>query len=122
MATLSNGADPTTSIAHQAFQIAAKRYAATLSKDKKTSDILQNATSMEDVKKLIEESQKKYEDEKKFAKARKWIAQATATIHHYSGVIDVFAQVDPLHVSLVWGSMKLVVLVSEEELLILAHD
>lgn len=68
---------------------------------------------MEDVKKLIEDSQKKYEDGKRFLKARKWMSRATSTIHHYSGVIDVFAQVDPLHVSVVWGSMKLVVLVRQ---------
>ncbi|KAJ9151975.1 hypothetical protein NKR23_g2899 [Pleurostoma richardsiae] len=109
----SDATSTTTSIAHQAFQTAAKRFTSSLGSDGKTFAPLQNSTSMEDVKKLIENSQKKYEDEKKFLTARKWMSRATSTIHHYSSVIDVFAQVDPLHVSLVWGSMKLVVLAAQ---------
>lgn len=67
---------------------------------------------MQSVQALIEKSKKKYEDEKKFPKARKWLLRATSVIQYYSSVIDVFAQISPEYVSLVWGSMRLVVTVS----------
>lgn len=105
---LTNGA---TSMAHQAFLKAADQFALKLNKDESSLGILKTTASIKDIQKLIELSKKTYEDEKRFPKARKWLNRAASTIHHYSSCIDVFAQVDPVHVSLVWGSMRLVLMV-----------
>ncbi len=105
--------NPTSSTAHLAFLAAASRFSSSLSRDDKTNELISKAASIQDIRDLIEASKIKYESEKKFPKARKWLRRAALTIHHYGGVIDVFAQVSPEYVSLVWGSMKLVLTVSE---------
>ena len=105
----------TTEMAHQAFVAAAKRFSSGLDRGGEASELIRTAASMRDVQALIETSKNKYENEKRFPKARKWLGRAASTIHHYGSVIDVFAQISPEYVSLVWGSMKLIVTVSEAE-------
>ena len=104
-------------LAQQAFLSAAERFSSKLKSDDRIKDVLRDATSLGDIKYLLAKSKAKYENEKKFPKARKWLSRAALTIHHYGTVIDVFAQVSPEYVSLVWGSLKLVATVSFNEML-----
>ena len=110
---LGHPTNSTTDMAHQAFVAAAKRFSSTLDKTGEASELIRNAASMRDIQALIGKSKNKYENEKRFPKARKWLGRAASTIHHYSSVIDVFAQISPEYVSLVWGSMKLILTVSQ---------
>ena len=68
---------------------------------------------MTEVYQAIEASRRKYEDAKKFPKARKWLSAAGAALYHYRSCIDVFSQIDPGNVCLVWGSLKVVLLVGQ---------
>ncbi|KAI9147502.1 N-carbamoyl-L-amino-acid hydrolase [Paramyrothecium foliicola] len=96
-------------LAHQAFEAAAQRFSSRLNPNVDKTQLLSQVSSAQDIHRLLEDSKSRYDNEKKFLKARKWLTRAALTIHHYGTVIDVFAQVSPIYVSLVWGSMKLVV-------------
>ena len=73
---------------------------------------LGKVNSMEDVQELVADSLRKYRQDHKFPKARKWIQRAAEKIHHYGTILDVFVQHHPEYVSLVWGTMKFLFVVS----------
>jgi len=61
----------------------------------------------------IEAAQARYVCQKQ-DKARKWLTRLSARITHYGSILDVFAQYHPEYTALVWGSFKLVFIVSLE--------
>ncbi|KAK0629142.1 hypothetical protein B0T17DRAFT_633566 [Bombardia bombarda] len=96
------------SIAEEAFQAAMKSFTELAAQDKKKRRlVVKDASSMDDVRSVVQESRVKFETPGKFSKAAKWLRQFSEGIYHYSNILDVFVQHHPEYVSLVWGAMKL---------------
>lgn len=71
-----------------------------------------SATSIDDVQRLISQQLGRYEAKHESSKIRKWLHKASEAICHYGTVLDVFVQHHPEYVSLAWGAMKLLFVVS----------
>lgn len=56
----------------------------------------------------------KYEAKAESSRTRKWLQGFSEAICHYNQVLDVFVQHHPEYVSLVWGTMKLLFIVSRD--------
>jgi hypothetical protein len=67
--------------------------------------------SLEDVQKILQDARSKYEG-KKTSKARKWLQIFSSRVTHYGGILDVLVQHHPEYVSLAWGAMKFLFIVS----------
>jgi len=70
-----------------------------------------NHLSMRDVLDAVNISKKVYES-KPNSKARKWLSIFSSRVIHYGDIMDVLVQHHPEYVSLVWGAMKFLFLVS----------
>lgn len=66
---------------------------------------------MSDVTKALNLSKLKYEN-KPTSKARKWLAIFSEKVTYYNTVLDVLVQQYPEYVSLAWGAMKFLFIVS----------
>jgi hypothetical protein len=73
--------------------------------------MLSQATSIEDVQLIVQESLGKYLDKQDSSKTRKWLRKTAETVSHYDSVLDTFVQHHPEYVALVWGLMKLLFMV-----------
>ncbi|GKU06987.1 hypothetical protein FLAG1_09866 [Fusarium langsethiae] len=98
--------------AQLAFQEGLNRFASDLTKDSQKVSFSKGFSSIKDVEALACDSFAKYSDEKRFPKAKKWLQRINSKIHHYGNVMDVLVQHHPEYVSLAWGAMKLVLVVS----------
>lgn len=72
---------------------------------------MQEHVSMADVVNTLDHLKLKYEN-KSVSKARKWLAVLSGRVTHYSTVLDVLVQQYPEYVSLAWGAMKFLFIVS----------
>jgi len=68
-------------------------------------------TSLQDVECIVRAAQAKYKSSKT-AKARKWLNCVAGRLMHYSNIFDVLVQHHPEYVSLAWGAMKFMFVVS----------
>lgn len=75
--------------------------------------LLVNTHRIEDVQEVVLSSLAKYETKHESSKARKWLQRTSEMICHYGTILDVFVQHHPEYVSLVWGFMKLLFIVSK---------
>ncbi len=66
---------------------------------------------MTDITALLADLQQK-DDNKPESKARKWLAVFSRKIIYYGTVLDVLVQQYPEYVSLAWGTMKFLFIVS----------
>lgn len=73
-----------------------------------------NHLSMRDLLDALNTSKKVYES-KPNSKARKWLSIFSSRVIHYGGIMDVLVQHHPEYVSLAWGAMKFLFLVSPIE-------
>lgn len=67
---------------------------------------LDTLVSIEDVQATVYETQQRYEEDVKFSKAKHWLRKFSSVVLHYGTVLDMLAQQHPEYVSLVWGSIK----------------
>jgi hypothetical protein len=74
--------------------------------------LVSSASSIEDVQQAVADSLAKYEAKSESSKTRKWLQNASEMICHYGTILDVFVQHHPEYVSLVWGIMKVLFMVS----------
>jgi hypothetical protein len=66
---------------------------------------------MRDVLDAVNTSKKAYES-KPNSKARKWLSILSSRVIHYGDIMNVLVQHHPEYVSLAWGAMKFLFLVS----------
>jgi hypothetical protein len=98
----------------EAFRDAVGRFS-TVTKDRRKISLVEGATSLADVKGLVDDALDDYTRKSKWPKARAHLQEVAATIHHYSKTLDVLAQHHPEYVALAWGTMKLLLMVRSAE-------
>jgi hypothetical protein len=82
-----------------------------LTLDSRKTVFASKATSLQDVESAVRAAQAKY-NSAKTTKARKWLNCVAARLMHYRNVFDTLAQQQPEYVSLAWGAMKFMLVVS----------
>lgn len=100
--------------AHEAFNNAIDIFTSTLTKDSKKKAAVQNGTSLEDVRRTVLEAKTRYESAHEHSKIRKWLSKFSNRVQFYGNVLDVLVQHHPEYVSLAWGAMKFMFVVSAE--------
>lgn len=68
-------------------------------------------TSVEDVQKTLKEALDKAELEGK-SKTRQRLEKLSSVVLYYNGALDMLAQQHPEYLSLVWGTLKFILMVS----------
>lgn len=72
---------------------------------------LEKLHTIEEVQSQVSELQKRYENDIKFNKAKRWLHKLSSVVLHYGQALDMLAQQAPACVSLVWGTMKFILTV-----------
>lgn len=67
---------------------------------------------IEDVLETVTDAQSEYIQRTEGSKARKWLGGLSTRIMYYGKIIDVMSQHHPEYVSLAWGTMKFLFVVS----------
>jgi hypothetical protein len=98
-------------IIRRAHEEAAAIFTKVLTEDEQKRIWCGNHLSMRDVLDAVNTSKKVYES-KPNSKARKWLSILSSSVTHYGDIMDVLVQHHPEYVSLAWGAMKFLFLVS----------
>lgn len=72
---------------------------------------LETLTSVEDVQKTLKQAQDKAQREGK-STIRQWLEKLSSVVLYYNGALDMLAQQHPEYLSLVWGTLKFIIMVS----------
>ena len=75
-------------------------------------DRVQQLQSLNDLEIILNEARSKYEQQHEDKKIAKWLSQLSSRICHYGQIFDVLVQHHPEYVSLAWGAMKFLFVVS----------
>jgi len=67
---------------------------------------------IEDVQSAAVDARKRYEDKTSSSKVRQGLASFSQKVLYYGKVLEVFTQHHPEYVSLAWGAMKILFMVS----------
>ena len=67
---------------------------------------------MEDVRDVVSISMVKYETSRKQTKVKKWLSNIAARLDLYGNIMDMLVQHHPEYVSLAWGAIKFLIVVS----------
>ena len=73
---------------------------------------LQGSSTIFDVEAAVLSAKLKYEQKSPKSRARKWLASASSRLMYWSVIMDTLAQHHPEYVSLAWGAMKFLFIVS----------
>lgn len=73
---------------------------------------LQQVYGIGDVLEAVAMAQTKYEARRKDSKVRQRLAAVSSRVFYYGQVLDVLSQHHPEYVSLAWGTMKFLFIVS----------
>ena len=98
--------------AHKAFTDGLKVFSSRLTNDHRKVALARQATCIEDVQKAVADAKSKYDTAHKNSKARTWLSKFSSRVRHYGNIMDVLVQHHPEYVSLAWGAMKLLFVVS----------
>jgi hypothetical protein len=98
-------------IIRAAYDEAKTIFSTELTKDECKRIFLADKIGMSDIVAVLTESKKKY-DSKPESKARKWLGNFSSKVTYYGVVLDVLVQQYPEYVSLAWGAMKFLFIVS----------
>lgn len=80
--------------------------------DEESQTWLRGHESMEDVQQAVDTAKRKYDLRAKHTDARRWLRKLSKGIMYYAVILDTLAQHHPEYVSLAWGAMKFVFVVS----------
>lgn len=72
----------------------------------------QDVYGIEDVQEVIVTAQEKYRARRRGSKVRERLATVSSRVLYYGHVLDVLSQHHPEYVSLAWGTMKFLFVVS----------
>jgi hypothetical protein len=98
-------------IIRNAYDEAKAIFSSELTKDECKRIWLRDKACMTDIVGVLTDLKQKY-DNKPESKARKWLANFSSTVVYYGTVLDVLVQQYPEYVSLAWGAMKFLFIVS----------
>lgn len=96
----------------EAYSRAIELYKKAYPNNKTTLSKLQGKYKIGDVVDAVAAAKEKYDQRTKDSKARKWLSYFSSQVTYYGQVLDVLAQHHPEYVSLAWGTMKFVFIVS----------
>lgn len=98
------------------FEEALQAFHSEFSKDKTKLKYLQDPKlgSFEKVLAAVIEARDKYNARKGDSVIRQKLCELAEKIHHYGGIVDVMVQQHPEYVSLIWGAMKILFVVSQK--------
>ena len=99
-------------LAHKAFTDGLKVFSSRLTNDHRKVALARQATCIEEVQKAIADAKLKYDTAHNNSKARTWLSKLSSRVRHYGNIMDVLVQHHPEYVSLAWGAMKLLFVVS----------
>jgi hypothetical protein len=99
-------------VANAAFKSAREHFEKNSTLDDQEKSLVINTSCIEDIQKVVGGLLVQYQTKNASSKTRKWLQRASEAICHYGNVLDVFVQHHPEYVSLVWGTMKLLFVVS----------
>jgi hypothetical protein len=102
-----SGLDP----ARQAFEDAVQSFRADVSEEECTK-WLNSPTTIFDVEQAVQTAKMKYEKKAPKSRARRWLAICSSRLMHYSVIMDTLSQHHPEYVSLAWGALKFLFIVS----------
>jgi len=113
------GDDTTLDPAREAFELAVDKFGTLLTQDARKREQLNQASSIQELQRLVTDAQKKYAADHDGGRAKKWLVRFSKRIAHYGAVLDVLVQHHPEYVSLAWGAIKFLFLavVNHEALL-----
>jgi hypothetical protein len=98
-------------IIRNAYDEAKAIFSSELTKDECKRIWLREKACMADIISVLADLKQKY-DNKPESKARKWLVIFSGKVIYYSTVLDVLVQQYPEYVSLAWGTMKFLFIVS----------
>ena len=99
-------------IAREAFDEAMKKFSSELTSDERKKALANGMISLEDVQAAAIEAQAKWESIRKGRKTKVWLSRVLPKLPHYGNIMDVLVQQHPEYVSLAWGAMKFLFVVS----------
>ena len=99
-------------VADDAFNAAKEHFQQSSILSDREKAIVSSASCIEDVQQAVADSLAQYEAKSESSKTRKWLQKASEMLCHYGTILDVFVQHHPEYVALVWGTMKLLFVVS----------
>jgi hypothetical protein len=70
------------------------------------------AASLEDFQRTVTDVKLKYDNQHKDDKVSKWLRKCSSRVQFYGNIMDVLVQHHPEYVSLAWGAMKVLFVVS----------
>ncbi|KAI3331598.1 hypothetical protein HD806DRAFT_477859 [Xylariaceae sp. AK1471] len=98
--------NPLASIVDNAFEEASQKFLHDINQRERKSNLITSTNTMEDVQRVVAQSMKKYDGQRKHSAARLWLHTFSQKVKFYGNILDVFAQHHPEYVSLAWGAMK----------------
>jgi hypothetical protein len=99
-------------ISQSAYSDALERLREEFRHDKKALEVLESNTSMSDFKRTVEQVMADYSARRRRSRCARVLTKLSARVMYYGNVLDLLAQYHPEYVALVWGSAKLVLMVS----------
>ncbi len=100
--------------AQEAFHKAVDIFSSTITEDPEKKAAVQGGTSLEDVRRMVLEAKARYDTAHEHSKISKWLSRFANRVQFYGNVLDVLVQHHPQYVSLAWGAMKFLFVVSRQ--------
>ena len=99
-------------ISQSAYNDALERLREEFRHDKKAIEVLESNTSISDFKRTVEQVMADYSARHRRSRCARVLTKLLARVMYYGNILDLLAQYHPEYVALVWGSAKLVLMVS----------
>ncbi|WQF76109.1 hypothetical protein CDEST_01123 [Colletotrichum destructivum] len=98
--------------ARHAYESAVETLRNELTTDEYQTIWLRNQTSMQDAQDAVANALKEYQAKTKGSRVRTWLASCSSRVMYYGAIFDTFSQHHPEYVSLAWGTLKFLFIVS----------
>ena len=99
-------------VAQEAFNQAVEIFGSTITKDSQKTAAVRSATSIDDVRRTVLEAKTLYDTAHEDSKVSKWLSKFSNRVNFYGSIMDILVQHHPEYVSLAWGAMKFLFVVS----------
>jgi hypothetical protein len=100
-------------LAKQAFEDAVKEFSTEVSAEE-CAKWLSASNTIFDVEQAVISAKQKYENRSPKSRARKWLSSCSSRLMYYSVIMDTLSQHHPEYVSLAWGAIKFLFIVSKK--------
>jgi hypothetical protein len=98
-------------LAKKAFEDAVQEFSTEVSAEE-CAKWLSGSNTIFDVEQAVISAKQKYEKKSPKSRARKWLSSCSSRLMYYSVIMDTLSQHHPEYVSLAWGAIKFLFIVS----------